>query len=60
MSNDNVKRVVGPGGKAPVSFHIEWALSYSEVLFQKGGFAPIFPDADYKALLEPIVYASSF
>lgn len=60
MNDDRVKRVVGPNGSSPVSFHTEWPLSHSEVLFQKGGFAPIFPDAAYKALAERIVYTSSF
>lgn len=60
MKDDRVKRVVGPNGSSPVSYHTEWPLSCSEVLFQKGGFAPIFPDADYKELTTPIVYASSF
>jgi hypothetical protein len=56
----SVTRVVGLNGKSPVSFHDAWPLSQSEVMFQKGGFAPTFGDEGYKDLMAPISYASSF
>lgn len=55
-----VTRVVGPNGASPVSFHDAWPLSQSEVLFQKGGFAPTQTEDDYKPLARPIRYTSSF
>jgi len=55
-----VTRIVGPNGASPVSFHDAWPLSQSEVLFQKGGFAPTQSEDGYKTLVRPIQYASSF
>ncbi|HYR63490.1 MAG TPA: hypothetical protein VET24_12785 [Actinomycetota bacterium] len=55
-----MKRVVGPNGASPVTFHDAWPLSQSEVLYWTGGFAPTETDADYRALLVPITCTSSF
>lgn len=56
----SVARIVGPNGESPVSFHDARPLSQSEVLYQKGGFAPTQGEERFKALQEPIRYASSF
>jgi hypothetical protein len=56
----SIQRVVGPNGRSPVSFHDAWPLSQSEVLYQKGGFAPTETDPAYRGLVVPIRYHSSF
>lgn len=56
-----IKRVVGPNGSSPVSFHDAWPLSQSEVIFKSDfAFAPIEGDEAFKHILRPISYASSF
>jgi hypothetical protein len=59
-STEAVKRVVGPGGSARVSFHDAWPLSQSEVLYWTGGFSPTRGDVDFRPIGVEIKYTSSF
>jgi hypothetical protein len=59
-STAGVKRVVGQGGASGVSFHDAWSLSQSEALYQLGGFSPTETEEEYRPLVQPISYASSF
>jgi hypothetical protein len=61
ISTAGIKRVVGPNGSSPVSFHDAWPLSQSEVIFKSDfAFSPTESDAAFRDLAQPIRYASSF
>lgn len=60
-SAPGVKRVVGPNGSSPVSFHDAWPLSQSEVIYKSDfAFAPTEADAAFRDMANPIHFASSF
>lgn len=61
IATPGVKRVVGPNGSSPVSFHDAWPLSQSEVIFKSDfAFSPTECDAAFRDLVQPIRYTSSF